>query len=156
MEQFKTMLEHIKFDVCWIGDVALREKFFNHYCQMHPVLDCCRTRQRVQELADLNRDYYNHLYATTQYEYNPIENYAMVEQEDENINSNGVGSQYAENENRKIPISENDDSHSRGRRLTRRGNIGVTTSQQMIESERNIIIKITEMYLNIFSALFEV
>ena len=81
-------------------------------------------------------------------EYNPIENYSMVE--DENVNtdienkSNGSNNVFAfntESENG-VPEGKNaitsttkgkfDDNH---RQLTRSGNIGVTTSQQMLQSE---------------------
>ena len=81
-------------------------------------------------------------------EYNPIENYSMVE--DENVNSsitnttNGNNNVFGFNttEEDGVPESKNgvttttsgdfDDNH---RQLTRSGNIGVTTSQQMLQSE---------------------
>lgn len=91
------------------------------------------------------KDKWNKLYdAFINSEYNPIENYSMVEDEkvgskmkvssDNNtfgfntIETNGVGASKIETET----SGEFDDNH---RQLKRSGNIGVTTSQQMLLSE---------------------
>lgn len=104
-------------------------------------------------LADViyNRygDNWNKIYdAYFNNDYNPIENYSMIEEENQNTdmettlkNKNNV---YGFNTSSDTGISNNyqdnttnvkgkfDDNH---RKLTRSGNIGVTTSQQMLESE---------------------
>ena len=105
---------------------------------------------------------WKHIYDAMMLEYNPLENYSMVE--DENVNtditntSNGSSNVFGFNTQSDdgVPDGKNevssttsgkfDDNH---RKLTRSGNIGVTTSQQMLESEleirKNIFI---EMVMN--------
>ena len=132
------------------------------------------------------KDKWNKLYdAFINSEYNPIENYSMVEEEntaskieeDENVgtnivvdtsgnenvfgfntdNENGVEKgktsglstttgDYDDNHRKNVKTGDFDDNH---RKLTRSGNIGVTTSQQMIESE----IKLRQY--NIFNQMFD-
>lgn len=110
---------------------------------------------------------WNRQWETMFFEYDPISNYNMVEtmEDDETVHEFGHGmtGNYTVNgttENKKAgfnssdyqkdtqAISENSGTQSntengsntdtRNYRLTRSGNIGVTTSQQMIEAERNI------------------
>lgn len=105
---------------------------------------------------------WKHIYDAMMLEYNPLENYSM--QEDENVNtditntSNGSSNVFGFNTDSEDGVSDSknevssttsgkfDDNH---RKLTRSGNIGVTTSQQMLESEleirKNIFI---EMVMN--------
>lgn len=105
---------------------------------------------------------WKHIYDAMMLEYNPLENYSMVE--DENVNtditntSNGSSNVFGFNTDSEDGVSDSknevssttsgkfDDNH---RKLTRSGNIGVTTSQQMLESEleirKNIFI---EMVMN--------
>ena len=81
-------------------------------------------------------------------EYNPIENYSMVEEENINTDmtntTNGNQNIFGFNTTNTDGVEQNksgatttttgdfDDNH---RKLTRSGNIGVTTSQQMLQSE---------------------
>lgn len=113
---------------------------------------------------------YEKLYNTLSLEYNPIENYSMIEtsKSSKTINkgeaktTNTTGSQNGTTENQVVPYETNVynnesktinnssertdiliedskiDSEEEEHELTRSGNIGVTTSQQMIESERNV------------------
>lgn len=94
-------------------------------------------------------DKWNKLYkAFFEDEYNPIENYSMIE--DENVNSkivnktNGQNNIYGFNttnedgvpqDNSNVESSSEGDFDDNHRRLSRSGNIGVTTSQQMLQSE---------------------
>lgn len=107
------------------------------------------------------------LFATFSLEYNPIENYSMVEEmtDDETVHEYGKvntrtdtgsdtqeGSIYGFNstnpsnaDKQVMTLGEThtdtgsgSDTDTRNYTLTRAGNIGVTTSQQMIESERNL------------------
>lgn len=106
------------------------------------------------------------LYKTLKLEYNPIENYRMTENEGGNStttsesSSNGTGETTVESNNNifgynsgtGVPSDEGrsrsastDTTNTNGssatrqnRELTRSGNIGVTTSQQMLEAERNV------------------
>lgn len=81
---------------------------------------------------------YNAIYA----DYNPVNNYDMTEQENvkTNVDTTATNSVYGFNSTEAVPASttEGNTSGASGnneRILTRSGNIGVTTSQQMIESE---------------------
>lgn len=78
--------------------------------------------------------------------YNPIENYSMTETEKTNskvkVTSSGTAGTYGFNSDDSVPTGESStETTSEGnaddnkRELTRSGNIGVTTSQQMLESE---------------------
>lgn len=100
-------------------------------------------------------------------EYNPIENYRMVENmtddikttdygrtstRTDNLTNNTDNSTHAFNSSSAVPTDEIEsrntgtqgitdggrDTETRNYELTRSGNIGVTTSQQMIESERKL------------------
>lgn len=95
------------------------------------------------------------LYDTLSLEYNPIENYRMTEVETEDTSgasslTNGTHTttisvspfnnpdQITPTQQSTTPEikSSTSDSGNRKRNLTRSGNIGVTTSQQMVEAER--------------------
>lgn len=98
---------------------------------------------------------WKHLYQITLAEYDPIENYSMTETETPNItrttdmetNADGesTASGYGFNSVTAVPNAESGansnqkvtgtETETGNRQLTRSGNIGVTTSQQMIESE---------------------
>lgn len=86
------------------------------------------------------------LYATTQFEYNPIENYNMQESGTDSGNSGSTGSSTGKSTAYDVTTpqvtdstSSNASAHSSSNHsLTRQGNIGVTTTQQMIEQERNV------------------
>lgn len=86
------------------------------------------------------------LYATTNFTYNPIENYNMTEAGADSGNSAGTASSQDKSTsfnsgtaNLTDSTSSNSSAHSSSNHsLTRSGNIGVTTTQQMIEQERKI------------------
>jgi len=94
-------------------------------------------------------DKWNKLYnAFFNEEYNPIENYSMIEEENVNTNivnsTNGKNNIYGFNttsedgvpqDNSSVESSTSGDFDDNHRKLTRSGNIGVTTSQQMLQSE---------------------
>ncbi len=82
-------------------------------------------------------------------DYDPINNYDLIEHEEYNTkqssSSNGTNSAYGYNESSAKPTnSANTTTQSGGtaqdnyRNLTRSGNIGVTTTQQMINSELDL------------------
>lgn len=156
--------------------------------------------QAVCNMIYLSNQYrYQGLYNSTQQEYNPIENYSMMEEEKstkgEQVNTNSIGEQtitnnlgamqnkellgaYENSNTHSVTPYESDTFHNESkdtinngsvtntyntdaridsmnnsarndtmtdgkrddtRTLTRSGNIGVTTSQQMLESERKIV-----------------
>ena len=109
----------------------------------------------------------NKIYATTQYKYNPIENYNMEEQGTDNrkAGSETIGKyadtpgseldgllegKYLTNATHGTDKSEGEEKHY----FTRHGNIGVTTTQQMIEQERKITIDLDLMIIDELKDLF--
>ena len=120
------------------------------------------TKQGLYEIAKIVYNRYalnwTKLYNTLTFEYNPIENYSMLETETGEINNNNQlnnstsnnskSNRQGFNSNNYTPVDEvvatgtgnsteiNVNKHERT--LKRSGNIGVTTSQQMIESERQL------------------
>lgn len=71
-------------------------------------------------------------------EYNPIENYSMVENSNTNTDIETERNVYGFNSDTAVPSENANTSGNKltnTNELTRRGNIGVTTSQQMLESE---------------------
>ena len=106
------------------------------------------------------KDSWNKLYNSLFADYNPIENYSMVE--NENIGSkvtsttstnqkqfgfnNIEGSDSTSDTGTATTQGDYNDNH---RQLTRSGNIGVTTSQQMIESEIELRKK------NLYNIIFD-
>lgn len=96
------------------------------------------------------KDKWNKLYsAFIESTYNPLENYSMVEDEKQATKVSTTGKSltgtYGFNSEKSVPSGDSeaistvegdlDDNH---RKLSRSGNIGVTTSQQMLESEINL------------------
>lgn len=109
----------------------------------------------------------NQLYKTTLFKYNPIENYNMEEQGNDKrkTGSETVGKyadtpdselagllegKYLTNATHGTDKSEGEENHY----FTRHGNIGVTTTQQMIEQERKIIIDLDLMIIDELKDLF--
>lgn len=81
--------------------------------------------------------------------YNPIENYSMTETEKTNskvkVTSSGTAGTYGFNSDSSVPTGESStettsegNADDNNRELTRSGNIGVTTSQQMLQSELDL------------------
>lgn len=114
-----------------------------------------------------------HLIATTQYDYNPIENYSMTEESTDKDESTATatgsgtvqnkqatylatGSEYPENSSVSASSSESIGNTTRMHTFTRNGNIGVTTTQQMIDAERKIAVEPLEYLYNIFVCCFTI
>ena len=117
--------------------------------------------------------YYVEIWKTTQYDYNPIENYSMTEEfKDSSKGSASTSGKSSERisdtpqesidnlENYMSSASKSDsegktdsatDNHHSG---WRKGNIGVTTSQQMIQAERDITLNLDVMIINELKDLF--
>lgn len=110
---------------------------------------------------------FNKLYKTTIYKYNPIENYNMEEKGTDTRTANGetlskyletpqngvndlIEGKYLTNANHGTDTTSGTDKHE----FTRHGNIGVTTTQQMIEQERKIIIDLDLMIIEELNDLF--
>ena len=107
------------------------------------------------------------IYKTTLFKYNPIENYNMEEQgTDERTAKGETLNKYADTpqgelENVKtgkyLTSASHTDDASEGKDehyFTRHGNIGVTTTQQMIQAERDITIDVDLMSIDALKDLF--
>lgn len=123
------------------------------------------------------------LYATTQLDYNPIENYNRTETVTENekrnddLSSSTKSTSNSENINQNVAFNNQDFSNHEKNMLNTdnqitgsetnkyntdrtletktSGNIGVTTSQQMIEQERQVVeYNITQVIVNDFKQRF--
>ena len=110
---------------------------------------------------------FNQLYKTTLFKYNPIENYNMEEKGTDKRKGNSetlskyletpqngvddlVNGKYLTNANHGTDKTDGEEDHY----FTRHGNIGVTTTQQMIEQERKIIIDLDLMIIDELKDLF--
>lgn len=122
---------------------------------------------------------YNKLYKTTIYKYNPIENYNMEEgstdertAKDNRIGKSDTLSKYSDTPQGELQnlidgkyltnasqgtdnSSVTDDHSSKDKHSAwRHGNIGVTTTQQMIEQERKVTIDLDVMIIDDLKDLF--
>ncbi|MBO5712861.1 MAG: hypothetical protein J6R88_01490 [Clostridia bacterium] len=117
--------------------------------------------------------YYVEIWKTTQYEYNPIENYSMKEEfiDKSKGTANSSGNQTERHSDTPQSSIDNLDNYissaskvdSSGKNETsndnvhtgwRNGNIGVTTSQQMIQAERDITLNLDTMIIEKLEDLF--
>lgn len=105
----------------------------------------------LNKLADIIylkfKDKWNRIYdAYIKSIYKPLENYSMIEVEKTNTKvtstDNTKGGSYGFNSDVSVPVNDSNSTsvvegngEDNKRELTRSGNIGVTTSQQMLESE---------------------
>lgn len=129
--------------VDWILKVEYRDKYLAEEFQD---MDNADINVFVQKFLDSKASVLDKLYATTNFSYNPIENYNMVESGTDSgtsgatASSQDKGTSYNSSTANLIDSnSSNSSAHSSSNHsLTRSGNIGVTTTQQMIEQERNI------------------
>lgn len=120
------------------------EKYIAEYIQD---LTADQITQRVVRYINSIVYELNTLYASTQQEYNPIENYKMSEEGSDETSGEASGetTSYSttyddSSTDRKTGKTETggENSETVTHSLTRSGNIGVTTSQQMLLSERDV------------------
>ena len=128
----------------WILKVEYRDKYMSEEYQNMQNSDI---NTFVAKFLDAKASVLDKLYATTQLTYDPIENYNMTESGSDSGAS--LASASADNKstsydsltpnltdsNSSNSSAQSQSSHS----LTRSGNIGVTTSQQMILQEREVV-----------------
>lgn len=103
-------------------------------------------RGAIARWSSRNFQVWDRLYKTTQLEYNPVSNYDRNEEWEENAErdntDNTVGKTTGYNSNELVTATGADSTANSKQRGTRRGrtwgNIGVTTTQEMIEQERNV------------------
>lgn len=121
--------------------------------------------------------YYNKIWATTQYDYNPIENYNMRESSEDTAENTETGKansvskfsdtpqgsieridNYLTNATADAGDHETKNNGKTNHKAERAGNIGVTTTQQMIDQERKmtidvdmqIIAELNELFLGVY------
>lgn len=132
-----------KTKVDWILKVEYRNKYLAEEFQQMNNTDI---NTFVQKFLDGKASVLDKLYDTTQFTYNPIENYNMTESGTDSGTSGATasgqnkGTSYDSTTANLIDsTSSNSSAHSSSNHsLTRSGNIGVTTSQQMIQQEREV------------------
>lgn len=127
----------------WILKIEYRDKYLaEEYQQMNN----SDISTYVEKFLSNKSSVLDKLYATTTAEYNPIENYNMVEEGSDSGESSASGSNsdsstsYNSSTANLTDCSESSSSasSSSSHSLTRSGNIGVTTTQQMLQQERDV------------------
>ena len=166
----------IKFNLTWATDSEIRELMLNYYYTQDMVYPNENLMVlKLQNKADLISDYWNKIAELKKIEYDPIENYNRYEEStDNNINNsttkndtNSNAFEYPMQQVDKKPVSTadgtnntkydstNDNKHS----AHIHGNIGVTTTQQMMQSEFQIqalFTRMKEAYIKEYENLFMV
>ena len=146
----------------------LEKKIIEHYYFRQIGFETVgRFKFKLNERLRLIMPRINKIYLTTVYKYNPIENYNMEEEgTDVRKANNETLSKYSETppselndfKNGKYLTSANhatdentgEDKHT----FSRHGNIGVTSTQQLIEMERKITVDMFEMVIDELKTLF--
>lgn len=127
----------------WILKTEYRDKYL---AEEYQTMEKAAINVYVQKFLDSKSSVLDKLYATTQLTYDPIENYNMTESGTDSGTSGATasgqnkGTSYDSlTPNLTDSTSSNSSAHSSSNHsLTRSGNIGVTTSQQMIMQEREV------------------
>ena len=144
----------------------LEKKIVDHYRFRQIGFETAgRFKFELNKLLREKMPYYIKIWHTTQYKYNPIENYNMEEGSKDNSTGN------RENVNRfsdtpqgsverlddylSTASRDNENSSAEAKHEAwRHGNIGVTTTQQMIEQERKATIDVDMMIVDECKVLF--
>lgn len=147
-------IDHRMYDM--FGDKVI-DRSFSH-------LDNDKITAAVADFINSHVYELDKLYATTEAEYDPIQNYSMTESGTDETHAMSSGNtidyttSYNSSAENKTGKSEAGGSSSTTltHNFTRSGNIGVTTSQQMLQSERDIakfdfIGYVAEMIVNNFT-----
>lgn len=172
IENGATLFDNVKKYPIWKEEhrQELEEKIIDHYYMSQIGFETFgRFKHELNTRMREIMPYYVELYKTTQYDYNPIENYSMQEGSEDLGTSEGSSKglqKYSDTPQSKVEnlnthltnVTQNDAS-SKGSNKTshtawRKGNIGVTTSQQMIEQERDIILNIDKLIIEELQDLF--
>ena len=182
MEIIKNNVDIFDFDYEFYSEEhkeQFEEKFINHFYYDEIGSETIgRFKHNLRTMLNEIMPYYSHLYKTTLYEYNPILNYDLTEEINRELNNieELKGNTTNNNKSFDTPINFSTDeyvnspsfiqddttnnNHNRTgetkERHTRRtkGNIGVMSSQDLIEKERNIIINIDKLILEELNILF--
>lgn len=164
----------IKFGLDWVEDTQMRELMLNYYLTQDMAYpDEALMVLKIQNKANLISEYWNKLYTLRSIEYQPIENYDRYEDIAETGKSKGQSSNSGNSLYSEFPMESplkksvnNTDSNSSAnseantdtqRKAHIHGNIGVTTSQQMLESEINLqkqLSMLKQLYIKEYEDLF--
>lgn len=152
----------------------LEKKIVDHYAMWQIGFETFgRFKHEVNTRMREIMPYYIDIWKTTQYEYNPIENYSMTEEFNDNISAEERNLLKALETNHDTPQSEisaldkymsgatkhdnqgeTNTKHDTKHSGWRKGNIGVTTTQQMIEQERKATLNLDVMIIDELKDLF--
>ena len=152
----------------------LEKRIIEHYaCRQIGFETWGRFKHEVNVRMHEIMPYYVQIYKTTKYEYNPIENYSMTEEFNDKNKTEGTSDIKGNERISDTPQNsiDNIDTHMSSASKTesttktgavndnvhtgwRRGNIGVTSSQQLIQAERDITINIDKLIIDELQDLF--
>lgn len=164
----------IKFGLDWVEDTQMRDLMLNYYLTQDMAYpDESLMVVKLQNKANLISEYWNKLYNLKSIEYQPIENYDRYEDIQETGNSKGQSNSSGTSLYSEFPMesplkksvnntdsnsSANSEANTNGTRKAHiHGNIGVTTSQQMLESEINLqkqLSMLKQLYIKEYEDLF--
>lgn len=164
----------IKFGLNWVEDTQMRDLMLNYYLTQDMAYPSEELMvMKLQNKANLISEYWNKLYNLKSIEYQPIENYDRYEDITETGKSKGQSSNSGTSLYSEFPMESplkksvnNTDSNSSAnieantdtqRKAHIHGNIGVTTSQQMLESEINLqkqLSMLKQLYIKEYEDLF--
>lgn len=164
----------IKFGLDWVEDTQMRDLMLNYYLTQDMAYpDESLMVLKLQNKANLISDYWNKLYKLRSIEYQPIENYDRYEDIQETGISKGKSSNSGTSLYSEFPMESplkksvnntdsnteaNSEANTNGTRKAHiHGNIGVTTSQQMLESEINLqkqLSMLKQLYIKEYEDLF--
>lgn len=164
----------IKFNLKWVSDTEMRELMLNYYLTQDMAYpDEALMVIKLQNKANLIAEYWNKLYTLKTIEYQPIENYDRYEDIVDNGTTSGTSNSNSESNAYEFPMEDplkkqtaasdgkgtaNSSATAQNTRKAHiHGNIGVTTSQQMLESEINLqkqLSMLKQLYIKQYDSLF--
>ena len=164
----------IKFHLDWISDTEMRELMLNYYLTQDMAYpDEALMVIKLQNKANLLAEYWNKLYKLKTIEYKPLENYDRYEEIEDNGTTSGTSNSNSESNAYEFPMEaplkkQTAASDGKGtanssataqstRKAHIHGNICVTTSQQMLESEINLqkqLSMLKQLYIKQYDSLF--
>ena len=164
----------IKFHLDWISDTEMRELMLNDYLTQDMAYpDEALMVIKLQNKANLIAEYWNKVYKLKTIEYKPIENYDRYEDIEAHRSTSGTRYSNSESNAYEFPMesplkkqtaasdgkgSANSSATAQSTRKAHiHGNIGITTSQQMLESEMELqkqLSMLKQLYIRAYDDLF--
>ena len=164
----------IEFHLDWISDTEMRELMLNYYLTQDMAYPDEKLMViKLQNKANLIAEYWNKIYTLRTIEYKPIENYDRYEDIEDNGTTSGTSNSNSESNAYEFPMEtplkkQTAASDGKGtanssataqntRKAHIHGNIGVTTSQQMLESEIELqkqLSMLKQLYIRAYDDLF--